>query len=86
MLQVSCDEIGVKGCPFVAHGERQSTVEARMFEHIRSVHPWLVTGQTFEQRRELRRTIVAKMHAGESAGEPGQGGRRLIGRWLVRRL
>jgi predicted small metal-binding protein len=69
MLQVSCKDIGVLGCDFVAHGKRPHKVEGKMIEHIRETHPQLIAGLDFEQHRELERRITSQVRALRGEGE-----------------
>jgi predicted small metal-binding protein len=79
MLEVSCNDIGMLGCDFVAQGEKLHKVEGRMIKHIRETHPQLIAGLDFEQHRELERRITAQVHVPQGEAEAKKS-RRLL-RW-----
>jgi predicted small metal-binding protein len=63
MLRVSCRDIGVEGCDFVAEGEKVRKVEDAMLEHLRDEHPAMVSGLTDVQHKELETRIKSGMHS-----------------------
>jgi len=68
MLRVSCKDIGVEGCEFVAEGEKARHVEEMVFDHIRERHPDLIAGLDFRQYGELEQRVKAAIvHEAESS-------------------
>jgi predicted small metal-binding protein len=59
MLSVSCRDLGLESCDFVAEAPKVRRVEEKMFDHIRAVHPELVTGLTWKQHSELEHHVKA---------------------------
>lgn len=57
MLQVSCKDIGVRDCDFVAEAKKDRQVRAKMIEHLRTAHPEMVAGIDYEQLDELQARI-----------------------------
>jgi predicted small metal-binding protein len=53
---------GMEGCDFVVEGEKVRKVENQMLEHLRDVHPHVVTGLTDVQYKELEARIRGGMH------------------------
>jgi len=68
MVRVSCKDIGVEGCDFVAEGKKARYVEEEMFDHIRERHPELIAGLDFKQYGELEHRVrAAIVHELESS-------------------
>ena len=44
MLHVSCADFGIAGCDFVAEERKVRKVEERFFDHLRDLHPEVVSG------------------------------------------
>ncbi len=53
MVTLSCKDLGLETCEFIAEAESERHVENVMFDHIRDEHPELIAGVTDEQRRDL---------------------------------
>jgi len=62
MLRVSCRDIGIDDCDFVAEGDKVRQVENAMFDHLLDAHPHVVQGLTDVQRRDLETRIKSGMH------------------------
>jgi len=62
MLRVSCKDIGIDGCDFVAEGEKVRKVENAMLNHLLDAHPYVVSGLTDAQHRDLEMRIKSGMH------------------------
>ena len=52
MVELSCKDLGLEACEFVAEADSERRVENVMFGHIRDEHPELIAGITDEQRRD----------------------------------
>jgi predicted small metal-binding protein len=70
MLRVTCADIGIEGCAFVAEGEKVRKVENKMMEHLREEHPSMIAGLTDVQHRELETRIRSDMHGLEPGVQP----------------
>jgi predicted small metal-binding protein len=57
MLRVSCADLGMTGCDFVAEDRKVRKVEERFFDHLRDEHPELVSGVTADEYRELEHRV-----------------------------
>lgn len=57
MLHVSCADIGISGCDFVAEDRKVRKVEEKLFDHLRDRHPEVVSGLTSEQHSDLEHKI-----------------------------
>lgn len=57
MVTLSCQDLGLTGCAFVARADSERHVKNVMFEHVRDEHPELIAGITDEQRRDLMRRM-----------------------------
>jgi predicted small metal-binding protein len=57
MVTLSCKDLSLATCEFVAEADSEPLVENAMFEHIRDEHPELIAGVTAEQRRDLMRRM-----------------------------
>lgn len=53
MVTLSCRDLGLERCEFVAEADSERHVKNVMFEHVRDEHPELIAGITDEQRRDL---------------------------------
>jgi predicted small metal-binding protein len=78
MFRVTCKDIGVDGCDFVAEGEKVHKVEDVMLEHIRDEHPHMIAGLTDLQYKELETRIKAGMHALEPGAQPHETDRHAL--------
>jgi predicted small metal-binding protein len=67
MLRVTCADIGISGCGFVAESGKIRTLERKMLEHLREAHPDFVGGLSDGEYRALVRRIKAGMHGLEPA-------------------
>jgi predicted small metal-binding protein len=85
MLQLSCNDIGVLGCDFVAQGKRTRTVASRMLDHVRDAHPQLAAGLSFEQHKQLEARIADAMRAQVKADHRPERAPRSTLRAAVRR-
>lgn len=61
-LCVACRDVGVEGCDFVAEDLKVRRVEEKLFDHIRSVHPELVTGLTWNEYSAFEHRVKAAVH------------------------
>jgi predicted small metal-binding protein len=59
LLRVSCADLGVEGCDFVAADKKVRKVEERLFDHIRDQHPEMIAGLTYEQHRDFEHRVKA---------------------------
>jgi predicted small metal-binding protein len=84
MLRVSCTDIGVEGCDFVAEGEKVRKVENKMIEHLRDAHPHLVAGLTDVQHKELETRIKSGMHSLEPGAQATAAAGELAGHVMLR--
>jgi predicted small metal-binding protein len=57
MVTLSCSDLGMAGCSFVAEADSERHAKNVMFDHIRDEHPELIAGSTDEQRRDLVRRM-----------------------------
>ena len=53
MVTLSCRDLGLEACEFVAEADSERHVENVMFDHIRDEHPELIAGITDDQQRDL---------------------------------
>jgi predicted small metal-binding protein len=53
MVTLSCKDLGLASCDFVAEADSERHVKNAMFEHVRDEHPELIAGVTDEERRDL---------------------------------
>lgn len=53
MMTLSCSDLGLMDCRFVAQADSERHVKNVMFDHVRDEHPELIAGITDEQRRDL---------------------------------
>jgi predicted small metal-binding protein len=56
-LRVSCADLGITGCDFVAEERKVRKVEERFFDHLRDLHPEVLTGLTSDQHAELEHKV-----------------------------
>ena len=59
MLEVSCRDLELADCTFVAVAPSMRKLENAMLEHARDEHPELVAGITEEEHEALMRKIAA---------------------------
>jgi len=59
MLEVSCRDLGLADCGFVATAASMRKLENVMLEHARDEHPELIAGITEEQHEALMQKIAA---------------------------
>lgn len=59
MFTVSCRDLGIEGCDFVAEGRKVSKAEYEMIGHMREEHPEMIAGLTDVQHKELETRIKA---------------------------
>ncbi len=57
MLRVSCADVGIAGCDFVAEDRKVRKVEERLFDHLRDQHPEVVSGIDADHYRELEHRV-----------------------------
>ncbi len=57
LLRVSCADLGIEGCDFVAQERKVRKVEERFFDHLRDLHPEVLTGLTSDQHGELEHRV-----------------------------
>ncbi len=57
MVTLSCKDLGLESCDFVAEADSERHVTNVMFEHVRDEHPELIAGITDEERRDLLRRM-----------------------------
>lgn len=62
MLEVSCRDLGLADCGFVATAPSMRKLENAMLEHARDEHPELVAGITEEQHEAMMQKIAAAAH------------------------
>jgi len=62
MFEVSCLDLGLAGCDFVASAPSPKKLEYKMLEHARDEHPELIAGITEEQHEALMRRIAEAAH------------------------
>jgi predicted small metal-binding protein len=62
MFDVSCRDLGLAGCDFVASAPSPKKLEYKMLEHARDEHPELIAGITEEQHEALMRRIAEAAH------------------------
>jgi predicted small metal-binding protein len=62
MLSVSCRDLGVEGCDFAAEDLKVRRVEEKLFDHIRGVHPEIVTGLTWKEYSAFEHRVKAAVH------------------------
>jgi predicted small metal-binding protein len=56
-LRVSCADLGIADCGFVAEDRKVRKVEERFFDHVRDRHPELISGLTSEQHAEFEHRV-----------------------------
>ncbi|HZL63462.1 MAG TPA: DUF1059 domain-containing protein [Thermoleophilia bacterium] len=59
MLEVSCRDLGLADCEFVATAASMRKLENAMLEHVRDEHPELIAGITEEQHEAMMEKIAA---------------------------
>ena len=59
MLEVSCRDLGLAQCDFVASAPNARKLEDKMLEHARDEHPELIAGITEEQHEAMMEKIAA---------------------------
>ena len=57
MLGVSCADVGVPGCAFVAEERKVRKVEEKYFDHLRDQHPEVLSGIDPDRYRELEHRV-----------------------------
>lgn len=57
MLRVSCADLGIAGCDFVAEERKVRKVEEKYFDHLRDKHTEMVAGITSDQYRDLEHRV-----------------------------
>ena len=62
MLEVSCRDLGLAQCSFVASASSLWKLEYTILVHARDEHPELVADITMEQHDALLRQIAAAAH------------------------
>jgi predicted small metal-binding protein len=62
MLEVSCRDLGLADCGFVATAASMRKLENVMLEHTRDEHPELVAGITEEQHEAMMKQIAEAAH------------------------
>ena len=62
MFEVSCHDLGLEQCEFVASAPSQRKLVQRLLDHARDEHPELVGGMTMEQHEALLKQIAAAAH------------------------
>ena len=62
MFQVSCRDLGLTECDFVASAPSLKKLESKMLEHARDEHPGLIAGITEEQHEALIKQIAEAAH------------------------
>lgn len=67
MFTLSCKDLGLEGCDFVARGDSARSIKDVMFAHARDEHPELIAGITYERRRELEHLMEERMVARSAA-------------------
>jgi len=53
MVVLSCKDLGLEDCEFVAEADSERHAENVMLDHIRDEHPEVIAGITDEERRDL---------------------------------
>ena len=72
MLEVSCRDLGLADCEFVATAPSMRKLENAMLEHARDEHPELVAGITEEQHEAMMHRSPRRARDG-GAPTAGQG-------------
>ncbi len=62
MLEVSCRDVGIADCDFLASAPNIRKLENVMLEHARDEHPQLIAGITEEEHEALMQKIAAAAH------------------------
>ena len=62
MLEVTCRDLGLTECDFVASAPSMRKLENKMLEHARDEHPELVAGITEDQHEEMMKQIAEAAH------------------------
>lgn len=57
MLRISCADLGVAECDFVAEERKVRKVEERFFDHLRDRHPEMIAGLTSDGYRDLEHRV-----------------------------
>jgi len=58
MFEVSCRDLGLAECDFVAAAPSVRKLESKMLEHARDEHPELIAGITEEQHEAMMKQIA----------------------------
>lgn len=61
MYALSCKDMDIADCDFVATGDSVPKVRDMMFAHARDEHPDLIAGITWERRRELEHKMEERV-------------------------
>jgi predicted small metal-binding protein len=61
MYTLTCKDMGMAECDFVASEENVRKIKDAMFAHARDEHPELIAGITFERHRELERLMEERV-------------------------
>ncbi len=61
MYALSCKDMDVADCDFVAMGDTVRKVQDVMFAHARDEHPELIAGISWEGRRELEQMMEERV-------------------------
>ncbi len=62
MFEVSCHDLGLAECEFVATAPSLKKLVPKLLDHARDEHPELVGGITMEQHDALLKQIAAAAH------------------------
>jgi predicted small metal-binding protein len=62
MLEVSCRDLGLTDCDYVAVAPSVKKLENQMLGHARDEHPELIAGITEEQHEALLKRIAEAAH------------------------
>jgi predicted small metal-binding protein len=61
MLRISCRDIDIEGCDFVAEGTKIRKLESSFFDHLRAEHPEVIAGLAGDDYRKLEHRIREAM-------------------------
>lgn len=61
MKTLQCKDISGKDCPFVAEGETDEEVSAKLKEHGHTVHPDMMSGMSDEEKAAMETKIAQRL-------------------------
>ncbi|OVE74505.1 hypothetical protein BVX95_02230 [archaeon D22] len=62
-MELSCHDMGMKTCNFVAKGKTKHKVEEEMIKHAAKVHPEVMEGKSDAEMKKMLHEMDKMVHA-----------------------